>query len=151
LNVPQKEKVPVVAVESVPAVMSFNLSTAFSIDAFAAESTLSFDQINALVAIGLLTPVQSDNGLTFSGADLDVARRAEPLLSRGIDARLLGSLRRTAEREIGLIEDILVSLRNSQRDRQDLGDGVLTYDVANDVAQLRGALSARAIRDFLGN
>jgi hypothetical protein len=65
--------------------------------------------------------------------------------------RLLGSLRRVAEREIGLIDDLSAPLRSK-------GSGLtaeqahgVTVDLAAEVGALRVALYERALQDYLGH
>ena len=67
--------------------------------------------VTQLHALGLLAPVLLGNEIAFTEFDVRVAAVAGVLLERGVDVRLLGSLRRVAEREVGLIDDLSAPLR----------------------------------------
>jgi DNA-binding transcriptional MerR regulator len=107
--------------------------------------------VTQLHALGLLAPVLLGNETAFTESDVRVATLAQALLERGLDIRLLGSLRRVAEREIGLIDDLSAPLRSK-------GSGLtaeqahgVTVDLAAEVGALRVALYERALQDYLGH
>ncbi|MGA2123943.1 MAG: MerR family transcriptional regulator, partial [Acidimicrobiales bacterium] len=76
-----------------------------------ATTGLSPEEFNHLHALGLVSAVSRDGETVFSALDVRVAAHSRALLSRGVDARLLGSLRRVAEREVGVVDDLTVPLR----------------------------------------
>lgn len=82
-------------------------------------------------------------------ADVAVARAAGALLSRGIDARQIGALRRVVEREVGVVEEITAPLRSPARrlSRDQARDAV--RGVASDVEELRRLMLERALSALL--
>jgi hypothetical protein len=71
------------------------------------------------------------------------------LLARGVDVRLLGSLRRVAEREIGVIDDLTSPLRQAGAPYSREQVRAITSDVAREVASLRCVLVERELLDYL--
>ena len=71
-------------------------------------------------------------------------RSPQALLERGLDVRLLGSLRRVAEREVGLLDDLSAPLRSKGSGlTEDQAHGV-TMELAAEVGGVaRGAVRAR--------
>jgi DNA-binding transcriptional MerR regulator len=103
-----------------------------------------------LHALGLLAPVMLANEIAFTEFDVRVATLAQALLERGLDIRLLGSLRRVADREIGLLDDLSAPLRSRGSGlTEDQAHGV-TEELAGEVGALRAALYERALQDYLG-
>ena len=122
----------------------------FTTSQFMNACELEAAAVNQFIALGLIVPVTVANETAFTGLDLRIARAASPLVERGADIRLLGSLRRVVEREIGILDDLTQPLRTQ-------GNGVsadTAHRVAKDVAQeidaLRAELFTRALRDYLG-
>lgn len=115
------------------------------------ESLVNLDAtvIGHLHSLGLLAPVLIDRRVSFSALDVRVGTVASSLMERGVDIRLLGSLRRVAEREIGLVDDLTQPLRTR-------GSGVsaeraraVSAEVAEEVALLRAVLYERTLADYL--
>lgn len=111
---------------------------------------LSDATLHQLHALGLLAPVSFGTEIAFTEFDVRVAAAAIALLERGLDVRLFGSLRRVADREIGVIDDLSAPLRIK-------GSGLtaeqcqgVTVDLAGEVATLRAVLYERALTDYLG-
>ncbi len=105
--------------------------------------------IGQLHSLGLLAPVLIDRRVSFTALDVRVGAVAGSLMERGVDIRLLGSLRRVAEREIGLVDDLTHPLRAK-------GSGIsveraraVSAEVAEEVAALRAVLYERALADYL--
>jgi DNA-binding transcriptional MerR regulator len=118
---------------------------------FLGATGLSPATMTQLHAMGLLAPVLLSNEIAFTEFDVRVATLAQALLERGLDIRLLGSLRRVAEREVGVIDDLSVPLRAKGSGlTQDQAHGV-TVELAGEVSALRTALYERALQDFLGH
>jgi len=109
--VPASEEEPSTNDASAP-----NASHYCSTAEFVALTGLSSSALHQLHALGVLAPVKMGTDLVFSEADVRVATAANALLGRGLDIRLLGSVRRVAEREIGLIEDLSAPLRSRGAD-----------------------------------
>jgi len=78
-----------------------------------------------------------------------VAAHSRALLARGVDARLLGSLRRVAEREIGVIDDLTFPLRQLGAPYSPEEVFAITSDVAREVASLRSVLVERELHEYL--
>ena len=116
---------------------------------FLGATGLASAMVTQLHALGLLAPVLLGNEIAYTEFDLRVAAVAVILLERGVNARLLGSLRRVAEREIGLIDDLSAPLHSK-------GSGLSgeqarsVTELAAEVASLRSVLYERALQDYLG-
>jgi hypothetical protein len=107
-------------------------------------------EVAALVSSGILQPGASMGEASFTSTDLTMASLARKLLARGVDVRLLSAVRRSAEREVGVIEDMTLAIReNAQLHGVDaIRDQVAI--VASGVAELRAALFDRALAQYLG-
>ncbi|HTT58479.1 MAG TPA: MerR family transcriptional regulator [Acidimicrobiales bacterium] len=114
-----------------------------------ATTGLSPEEFNQLHALGLVTAVIRNGETVFSALDVRVAAHARALLSRGVDARLLGSLRRVAEREVGVVEDLTVPLRQGATEYSAQQVREITSDVAREVAALRNVLVERELLNYL--
>ena len=116
---------------------------------YEAQTGLDGTTISHLHSLGLLAPVLIDRQVCYTACDLRVAAVASSLMERGVNIRLLGSLRRVAEREVGLVDDLTHPLRakgsgvSSERAR------VVSAEVAEEVAALRAVLYERALNDYL--
>jgi DNA-binding transcriptional MerR regulator len=111
---------------------------------------LSEDVVMQLHSLGLITPAIVANEVVFTNLDVRVANAVNVLLARGVDVRLLGSLRRNAEREVCVVEDLTQPLRvpGSQVSAENAHDVVA--GVATEVAALRALLLDRALGEYLG-
>jgi hypothetical protein len=107
--------------------------------------------MNQLVAIGLLSPETVANQSTFNRLDLRVARAVKVLLMRNIDVRLLGSLRRNVEREIGLVNDVTAPARATKRAPSAREAHDTARAVALEISALRAELFARSLHKYLGH
>jgi DNA-binding transcriptional MerR regulator len=103
-----------------------------------------------LHALGLLAPVSLGNEIAFTDFDVRVASSAQALLERGLDIRLLGSLRRVAEREVGLIDDLSAPLRSKASGLSGEQARDVTAALAAEIGALRAVLYERALQDYLG-
>jgi DNA-binding transcriptional MerR regulator len=106
--------------------------------------------LTQLHALGLLAPVSLGNEIVFTEIDVRVASLAQALLERGLDIRLLGSLRRVAEREVGLLDDLSAPLRSKASGLSGEQARDVTKDLAAEVGALRSVLYERALQDYLG-
>lgn len=114
-----------------------------------ATTGLQPDEFNQMQSIGLVTPVVLDGETMYSALDVRVAAHARALLSRGVDARLLGSLRRVAEREVGVVDDLTSPLRQGGHELSRDEVLAITTDVAREVAALRCVLVERELLVYL--
>lgn len=122
----------------------------FTTSEFLKACGLEASAVNQLVSLGLLAPVTMANETAFSALDVRIAQSAAPLIERGADVRLLGSLRRVVEREIGILEDLTEPLRavGSGLSAEQARDAA--EEVAFEISSLRGELFTRALREYLG-
>jgi DNA-binding transcriptional MerR regulator len=122
----------------------------FTTSEFLRESQLEASAVNQLIALGLIVPITVANETAFTGFDVRIARAASPLVQRGADIRLLGSLRRVVEREIGILEDLTQPVRTQPNGLSADDTNCVASEVAQELSALRAELLARALRDFLG-
>jgi DNA-binding transcriptional MerR regulator len=121
----------------------------FSISELIATTGLTPEEFNQIQALGLVTPVEAGGETTLSAIDVRVAAYARALLSRGVDARLLGSLRRIAEREIGVIDELIQPLRSAGNERSRAQSLEVVADVAREVTALCNVLVERELSTYL--
>jgi DNA-binding transcriptional MerR regulator len=117
---------------------------------FLKTTGLDEESVMQLQSLGLVTPTLVANEVVFTNLDLRVAQAVHVLLVRGVDVRLLGSLRRNAEREVSVVEDLTQPLRipGSQVTAEYAHDVV--NEVAVEVSILRALLLERALGEYLG-
>jgi hypothetical protein len=123
----------------------------FSTGEMLATTGLSPEEFNQIHALGLVSAVLVNGETAFSALDVRVAAHSRALLSRGVDARLLGSLRRVAEREIGVIDDLTAPLRQVGVEYSPEQVRQVTAEVAREVAALRTVLVERELNEYLNN
>ena len=121
----------------------------FSTGELLATTGLSPEEFNQIYALGLVSVVLVNGETAFSALDVRVAAHSRALLSRGVDARLLGSLRRVAEREIGVIDDLTAPLRQGGNEYSPEQVREITADVAREVGALRNVLVERELNEYL--
>ncbi len=86
------------------------LAVEFSLEELAGASGLLVEQVREIESFGLLHG-RTRSGVTRYGADaLDVARLAAAFLRHGVEARHLRMYRSAAEREVGIIEQVVLPL-----------------------------------------
>ncbi|HEY5105049.1 MAG TPA: MerR family transcriptional regulator [Acidimicrobiales bacterium] len=121
----------------------------FTISELLATTGVSPEEFNQLQSMGLITPLVIEGETVYSAFDVRVAALSRALLSRGVDARLLGSLRRIAEREVGVIDELTLPLRQGGSELS--RDRVLeiSAEVAREVSALRAVLFEREIAQYL--
>jgi hypothetical protein len=118
---------------------------------FLGATGLAPSVLTQLHALGLLAPVLLGNEIAFTEFDVRVASFATVLLERGVDTRLLGSLRRVAEREVGVINDLSAPLRSKGSGLSGDQARSVTVELAAEVSALRSILYERALQDYLGH
>jgi hypothetical protein len=116
-----------------------------------ATTGLSPEEFNQIHALGLVSAVLVNGETAFSALDVRVAAHSRALLSRGVDARLLGSLRRVAEREIGVIDDVTSPLRQVGNEYSPEQVRLITAEVAREVGALRNVLVERELAEYLNS
>jgi DNA-binding transcriptional MerR regulator len=123
----------------------------FTANELLATTGLRPEEFNQIQALGLVTPVVFDGETMYGALDVRVAAHSRALLTRGVDIRLLGSLRRIAEREVGVIDDLTAPLRQlgAEHTRRDVA--VITGDVAREVGALRSVLLERELNAYLSD
>lgn len=121
----------------------------FSTNDLLATTGLSPEEFNQIHALGLVSSVYVNGETCFSALDVRVAAHSRALLARGIEPRILGSLRRIAEREIGVVDDLTFPLRQSSTEYSDDQVRAITADVAREVAALRNVLVERELNEYL--
>lgn len=123
----------------------------FSTAELLATTGLSPEEFNQIHSLGLVRAIAVNGEAVFSALDVRVAAHSRALLARGIDARLLGSLRRVAEREVGVIDDLTIPLRQLSSDYSPEQAREITVEVAREVGALRGLLVERELNRYLGS
>ena len=123
----------------------------FSADEFLATTGLDARLFSQLQSLGVLVPMVEARRMVFTDADVRIAVLASELVARGVDPRLLGSVRRVVDRAVGVIDEMTQPLRAR-------GSGVtaeqarlITAEVATQVGELRDILLTRAVADYLNN
>ncbi len=121
----------------------------FSTNDLLATTGLSPEEFNQIHALGLVSSVYVNGETCFSALDVRVAAHSRALLARGVEPRILGSLRRIAEREIGVVDDLTFPLRQASTEYSDDQVRAITADVAREVAALRHVLVERELNEYL--
>jgi DNA-binding transcriptional MerR regulator len=116
---------------------------------FLGVTGLTSSVVHHLHALGLLAPVTRGREMSFTQHDVRVANAANALLERGLDVRLLGSLRRVAEREVGLVDDLSAPLRSRASGLSGEQAKGVTVELAVEVSALRNVLYERALAQYL--
>lgn len=123
----------------------------FTSSEFLVVTGLDAKVLNQLQALGLIVPTMISRHANYSEADVRVAGIAASLVERGIDPRFLGSLRRVADREVGLIDELTQPLRAKGCGVSPEKARAITAEVAMEVGALREVLRDRALREYLGD
>lgn len=114
------------------------------------SSGLSRDQLAAVVGEGLLVPKElPDGSLSFTDADLQIARAIHRLLSRGLEPRHLRPLRLSAERQVDLLGQLVAPLlRHRNPDNQRRSSEILA-DTAQASAEAQETMVRSRLRRLL--
>ncbi len=122
----------------------------YSTSEFMSVTGLEAVIVNELIAVGLVAPETVARETAFTALDVRVAIAAGVLMAQGVDARRLATLRRVVEREIGIVDEWTMPLRQpgSAIDRDAALE--MTRVVAEDAAALRAVLYERARAEYLG-
>lgn len=114
-----------------------------------ATSELTAEEFNLVQSMGLVTPEVINGETMYAQSEVRTASLARALLARGIDARALGSIRRNAEREIGVLDELTAPLRQFSGDRSPEEIRSIVSDVAREVNALRTVLLERELARYL--
>ena len=110
------------------------------------SSGLSRDQLEQVVHEGLLQPSElPDGSMSFTDADLQVARALHRLLARGLEPRHLRPLRLSAERQVDLLGQLVAPLlrhRNPDNQRK-------SAEILADTAQASSEAQETIVRSRL--
>jgi DNA-binding transcriptional MerR regulator len=126
-------------------------SRSYSSAEFLLATGIEAKMLNQLQALGLIAPTVVARHTTYSDADVRIAGIASALVARGVDVRLLLSLRRVAEREVGVVDELTQPLRAKGSGVSPEKARAITFEVAAEVGALREVLLERSLRDYLGN
>lgn len=107
------------------------------------------DHVEALVAFGLLHPIVVGGEELFSGDAIDIAALTMRFVGLGVGVRNLRSYRLAVDREIGVIEALLLPLLK-QRNPEARSRAIDTADLLADLGgELRAALVRQALAPHL--
>lgn len=111
---------------------------------------LSAQQLDQLIRFGLIDPLDDGRGPRFTRDDLKLAKAASAFLEHGIEARHLKAWRVAAEREAGMLEQIVVPVTRkgspeSQGHARDVADDLI--EMGN---VIRETIIVKLLRDRLG-
>lgn len=123
----------------------------WTFDEFLRATGLSASNVAKLESLGLLVPINVAHEVVFSAVDVRVGESAEALLTRGVDARFLGSLRRVVEREVGVIDDLTWSLRQPGSHIPPEQVQSVVESVSSEVGVLRAVLLERALQEYFSH
>jgi DNA-binding transcriptional MerR regulator len=123
----------------------------YTIGEFLAATGLDRSAFDHLRTLGFFAPVSRGRDILYTASDVRVATTVRSLLTRGADLRLLGAVRRIAEREVAMIDDLTSALRAKGSEVEPKAAREITADVARDVALLRAELYGRAIGEYLSH
>ncbi len=114
------------------------------------SSGLSDDQLSAIVKEGLLEPTElPDGALTFTDADLAIARAAHRLLTRGLEVRHLRGIRLATERLTDLLGQLAAPmLRHRNPDNQRKSEELLA-DTSQAAAIIQETMVRSRLRKLL--
>lgn len=116
---------------------------------FLGATRISESVLSQLTSLGLVCPERTGHEIAYTHHDVEIATYALQLAERGVDLRLLGSLRRVAEREVGLIDEVTQPLRRSASKVSDQDVSIIAGEIAGQVSALRSVLFERALADYL--
>lgn len=119
-------------------------------DDFARLASLDAAKVNDLVKFGLIDVQETDSGPRYSRDALRVARAAGAFLRHGIEPRHLKAWRVAAEREAGMLEQILTPMTRqgsaeAARQARETADNLI--DMGN---VIREAILVRTLREGVG-
>ncbi len=114
--------------------------------ALASQRGVDPEVVNRLVALGALSPRIVDGETTVEEADVRIALAATALYRAGADLRVVTSVRRLVERELGVVEESAGDLRH--RVGADEARRAMSQ-LAREIASLRDAVYERELSHLL--
>jgi DNA-binding transcriptional MerR regulator len=117
-----------------------------SAEQFARAAGLEPEQLAGCVQYGLFTP---DRKGRLAAADLPVARVAAAMARHGIEPRHLRAFSNAADREAGLIEQLVAPVLRARSEEARARATEKLRELSSLSAQLRGALLEARLRDLL--
>ena len=121
----------------------------FTLSEFLAETGLDARPSTRCARWVLLTRHPADARQSSARVTFEWRACVRSLLDRGVDLRVLGSVRRIAEREISMVDDLTAALRARGSEIEPEAARAITADVAREVAALRRELYERALEEYL--
>jgi DNA-binding transcriptional MerR regulator len=121
-------------------------SPRLSLLALAAHRGVDPEVVNRLVALGAINPQARDGETTVEEADVRIAVAATALYRAGADLRVVTSVRRLVERELGVVEESAGSFRHRvspEESRRAMSQ------LAREISSLRDALYERELSHLL--
>lgn len=121
-----------------------------SIEELSRASGLTKRQIDDLVASGILEPLEfPDRTVVFRDEDLAIARAASRLLAQGLEPRHLRTMRIAADREVDLLQQLVVPLLRHRNPENRRKAAEILADCAQASAQLEEAVVRGRLRRLL--
>lgn len=121
-----------------------------AMDELGRASGLTREQIDELIAQGVLTPLElADGRLVFRDEDLAIARAAYRLYSRGLEGRHIRSLRLAADREVDLLSQLVTPLLRHRKPKNRRVAAEVLADGATAGAKLQENLVRARLRRLL--
>lgn len=111
---------------------------------------ISAEQLDDLVKFGLVEPSDSSEGPRYRRDELRVAKAAGAFLARGIEARHLKAWRVAAEREAGMLEQIVTPLTHQTGADADLKARRVADELIDMGNAIREAIIIKSLRTNLG-
>ncbi|MDJ0925693.1 MAG: MerR family transcriptional regulator [Acidimicrobiia bacterium] len=119
-------------------------------DELSRASGLSRDQIDELIAQGVLSPMELPDGRQiFRDEDLSISRAAHRLYARGFEGRHIRSLRLAADREVDLLSQLVTPLLHHRNPKNRRRAAEVLADGASAGAQLQENLVRARLRRLL--
>jgi len=111
---------------------------------------LSAQQLEQLTKFGLIEPTETADGPRFSRDELAVAKAAGAFLQHGIEARHLKAWRVAAEREAGMLEQIVTPIARKRGGGADNRAREVADELIDMGNVIREAIIVKSLRDRLG-
>jgi len=111
---------------------------------------LTAQQLDQLVKFGLVEPHETPDGPRFSRDEVRVANAAASFLQHGIEPRHLKAWRVAAEREAGMLEQIVVPISRKGSPAADARAREVADDLVDMGNIIREAIIVKSLRERLG-
>lgn len=111
---------------------------------------LSAHQLDQLIQFGLIESHDTPSGPRFTREELRVAKAAASFLQHGIEARHLKAWRVAAEREAGMLEQIVIPIARKGSPQADSRAREVADDLVDMGNVIREAIIVKSLRNRLG-